>query len=152
MRIHQDVRDLAKVATYFIAATVILSSVAYGSVAALRELSDTPFLSWATAASEPSEKPLTRLDSVVNNAREIRAALEKPIPRAEPLSPITAKLAYGHLKPGGNGATAVAAITVNAQRKLKIPKAAMNAMAMDTSTSFGSQASSAVRADLHKVY
>ena len=56
--------------------------------------------------------------------RCINDNLAKPIPRPEPLPPITAKLAYGHLRPGGHGATAQ-----NFER-LKLPKAALKSNAM----------------------
>ena len=143
--VRQNTRDLAKAGTYLVAIGLLFGSFAVAG-AALRDLPDSPFFGWATAALEPStELQATRVSQVVANAREIRAALAKPIPRPEPLTPITAKLAYGHLKPGGNGASAVT------QRKPKLPKAGMEAMAMDTSPS-SFRASSTVMPELHKVY
>ena len=46
-----------------------------------------------TAASLPTREP-TRMDLMVANAREIRAALLKPVPPPEPLGPITQKPAH----------------------------------------------------------
>jgi len=46
-----------------------------------------------TAASLADREP-TRMDLMVANAREIRAALLKPLPAPEPLGPITQKPAH----------------------------------------------------------
>ena len=46
-----------------------------------------------TAASLADREP-TRMDLMVANAREIRAALLKPLPAPEPLGPITQKSAH----------------------------------------------------------
>ena len=138
MPVHQDARDLTKIGSYMVAVVVLVSSFAMAGMAALSP--ESPLLGWAATALEPSEKHVTRLDQAVANAREIRAALAKPIPRPEPLPPITAKLAYGHLKPGGTGAVA----------ERKLPSASMNAMAMDVSSSY--RASSATIPEMHKVY
>ena len=140
--------DLAKMGTYFIGVALIVSSFAFAGTAALRELPESPLFGWATSALSPApETHQTRLSQAVANAREIRAALAKPIPRPVPLPPITAKLAYGHLKPGGNGAISVA----NVDRKPKLPKAGMDAMAMSVSSS-NYRASSAVVPEMHRVY
>jgi hypothetical protein len=75
------------------------------------------------AAQSRSEK--TVLDERIATAREIKDALRKPIPRPEPLGPITAKLAN---PPSSN----VASMPEQAPRpKIKIPRAAANALAMD---------------------
>jgi hypothetical protein len=57
-------------------------------------------------------------------AREVKEALRRPIPRPEPLGPITAKVA----NPQGSKVAAVPG-----KQKIKIPRAALNAMAMDQS-------------------
>ena len=76
-------------------------------------------------------------------ARE-REALAKPIPGPPPLPPITAKLAYGHLKPGGNGHAATA------EKKPKLPKNGLTHGNNVSANSF--RASSAVIPEMHKVY
>jgi hypothetical protein len=110
----------------------------------LKEFADTPFVSWTAAVLEPAPKEPTRLSVAVTNAREIRAALAKPIPGPDPLPPITAKLAYGHLKPGGKGV-----VTGN---KFRLPQVADDAMAMDLAAPKQHRARSAVLPELHKVY
>src|SRR4029078_6124671 len=44
--------------------------------------------------SQTAEIEKTLLDTRVESSREIRQALAKPIPRPEPLGPITAKLSH----------------------------------------------------------
>jgi hypothetical protein len=94
---------------------------------------------------EPASTQETRLSQALINSREIKAALAKPIPRPEPLPPITAKLMYGHLRPGGSGATAQ-----NFER-VKLPKAALEANAMVDQPNY-LRANSATITDLHRVY
>ena len=70
----------------------------------------------------------TRLQLAVESSREIRTALATPLPPQQPLHPITAKLARGHLVPGYRAAHA--ARTPAAGEKVhKLPKAALHAMA-----------------------
>jgi hypothetical protein len=78
------------------------------------------------------------LSLAVESAREIRAALAKPIPPPPPLQPITAQLAYGHLKSGRS-------MVVKAP---KLPRAALDAMASaDTG-----RAAPLPPVELHRVY
>ena len=84
----------------------------------------------------------TYLHLATENAREIRAALAKPIQSQQPLPPIAAKLAYGHLKPGNNKKSAVANHKTPA-----LPRAALEAMA-STRKSF----SPPPQIELHRVY
>jgi hypothetical protein len=67
----------------------------------------------------PREK--TILDARIATAREVKEALRRPIPRPEPLGPITARVA----NPQGSK------IVSAPEKKIKIPRAALNAMAMD---------------------
>ena len=80
----------------------------------------------------------TRLSLAVESAREIRAALARPIPPPAPLQPITAQVAYGHLK---SGKSPVAKVP-------RLNPAALDAMA---SADVGTQAP-IPRAELHRVY
>jgi hypothetical protein len=122
----------------------LLGGTATALSSVLRQIHQTP--AWAAAALESTPQDTTRISHVVTTAREIRSALAKPIPGPQPLPPITAKLAYGYLMPGGKGA-----ISIAAPRKPRLPKAALDAMAMDVSaTNF--RAGSAVIPELHKVY
>ena len=70
---------------YFGALSAILASLyfgtSYGGAALVSRLYDT------------DQKPTTRLDEMIANAREIRQALAKPIPQPERLGPITQRLA-----------------------------------------------------------
>jgi hypothetical protein len=106
----------------------------------------------ATVASffEPhGERPPTRLSVNVENAREIRAALAKPMPPREPLPPITAKLAYGQLKHGRAVAMNTSAQKITRAPKLpKVPKAGLNAMASAETKS----SPQALNVELHRVY
>ena len=88
------------------------------------------------------ERPATRLSLVVDNAREIRAALAKPAPPRLPLPPITAKLAYGHLKNGKSPAL----------RRLNIPKAGLDAMASGAGASIDTRGALPAPVELHRVY
>jgi len=142
MKTRQDKRDLGYAGAYVLSGGLLLGSMAFAGAAAWSEMQESPFVSWVASTLEISRnQPSTRMTLLIDNAREIRAALAKPIPRPEPLPLITAKLAYGHLKPGASGATAIA----------QQGKAGMNAMAMDVSSS-NFRASSAVIPEMHKVY
>jgi hypothetical protein len=70
-----------------------------------------------------SRREKTVLDERIATAREIKEVLRRPIPRPEPLGPITAKLANPQ-----------ASKTASApDKKIKLPQAALDAMAMDQS-------------------
>ena len=99
----ETTRNFSHLGAYVFGTALLFSSFALAATIVLREFADTPFVSWTAAVLEPAPKEPTRLSVAVTNAREIRAALAKPIPGPDPLPPITAKLAYGHLKPGGKG-------------------------------------------------
>ena len=136
---HQCARDLANAGSYLIAILILVGAFSFGGMAALSPKSS--LIGWAAMEEQPPQKQLTHLDRAVATAREIREALAKPIPGPAPLPPITAKLAYGQLKPNGKGAVA--------ERGPVLPKAAVDAMAMDLSSY---RSSSAVRPEMHKVY
>ena len=73
-----------------------------------------------------SEREKTILDERIANAREIKAALSKPIPRPEPLPPVTAKRS--------NPVPAPVAATRQKTNKPKLSPAARNALAMGQKT------------------
>ena len=134
---NRNCRDLVNAGLYLCALVLIAGSVAYASASAVI---DGPALLSATPSS--ASAPPTRISEVVSGARQIRAALAKPIPRPEPLPPITTKLAYGHLKPG-------AATQVSARKRAPHP----GHQAMARGGSFGDfRASNAVAPELHRVY
>ena len=89
-----------------------------------------------TAASLPTREP-TRMDLMVANAREIRAALLKPVPPPEPLGPITQKPAH-----------AVQAVSRAIPRRL--PQAALDAHASAPGWSAASSAAYGGDFDRHK--
>jgi hypothetical protein len=70
-----------------------------------------------TAASLPEREP-TRMDLMVASAREIKAALLKPLPPPEPLGPITQKPAH-----------APKAVVKAAPAPRRLPPEALNAYA-----------------------
>jgi hypothetical protein len=94
----------------------------------------------SAAIARQSEREKTRLDERIAAARSIKQALTKPVPRPEPLPPITAKPEYAAAK-----AAAAAKVT---QRKLSAE--ARDAMA---STDFSAQSPTqpAVVYDRHAV-
>ena len=112
-RMHQNSLRQKRLRNYLFAGVGAL----FGSVASLSAivLSDLPGF-FQTAAVV--EKQPTRLDTAVNNAREIKAALATPIDGPAPLPPITEKLAYGYLKPGNTGRSTVVS---QVPRKPKTP-------------------------------
>lgn len=136
----QSARDLRNAGVYIFAAVALGVGLLLGSgLVADRVKAHSVLQSIASAFDHDGEPKPTRLSIVVDNAREIRAALAKPIPPREPLPPITAQLAYGHLKK--NGATAMVT------KAPKLPNAALDAMAsMDTGRS------APVQVELHRVY
>ena len=142
----QHLRDLAHAGFYLLTLGLLLGGLTFVATAALTNLSGSTLFEWSAAELDPQEDVQeNRISRVVANAREIQASLAKPIPGPAPLAPITAKIAYGHLKPGAQGSQATA------YQKPKIPKAALDAMAMDRS-SMKQQAFSAPPPELHKVY
>jgi hypothetical protein len=80
-----------------------------------------------------SERERTILDERIANAREIKAALSKPIPRPEPLPPITAK--RSNPVPAAVAAqTDALAGDTDKPKKPKLSPAARNALAMEHKT------------------
>jgi hypothetical protein len=145
----QNSRDLAH-AGFYLCAIVFLGGALSLGISTLSQAlaSSSAFQSIATLLDDDAdaEQNRTRLDVLVENAREIRAALARPTPPREPLPPITAKLASGSLRKGVSPVTVrpVTKITVH-----KLPKGAQDAMAMDTSSA---KQVAAPRVELHKVY
>lgn len=141
---NQDVRDLRNAGLYIFGLAALAGALVIGGgfVGNRVALSST-LQSIASIFDSDGDHSKTRVSVVVANAREIRAALEKPMPPRQALPPITAKLAIGALRPGSR----VAATT---QPKVpKLPRAAMDAMASaDTRQRF----SSGPPPELHKVY
>jgi hypothetical protein len=86
-------------------------------------MSNVNFDSFESRAASEREK--TILDERIANAREIKAALSKPIPRPEPLPPVTAKRSN----------PVPAAVAANTEKpKPKLSSAARNALAMEQRT------------------
>ena len=81
-------------------------------------------------ATRRSEQEKTVLAERIESAREIRRALARPVPPPDPLPPVTAKLAHQLEEPQQK--LAATGTTKDKPRKLKIPAAARNAMAMKT--------------------
>ena len=98
----------------YVAAIALLVPLTIASWAGLGEFSGASEI-WNTPKAASEGQP-THLDQVVSNAREIRAALQKPIPGPEPLPPITEKVAFGHLKSGGRDARAITVFALRNSR------------------------------------
>jgi hypothetical protein len=145
---NQDVRDLRNAGLYVFALTALASALVIGGgFMGNRVASSSTLQSIASIFDSDGDHSKTRVSVVVANAREIRAALDKPMPPRQAVPPVTAKLAIGALRPGSR----VAATTQpNTQPKVpKLSAAAMDAMASaDTRQRF----SSAPPPELHKVY
>ena len=149
MSFRKNARDLAHAGLYVVGLGIVFASFAFAAAVALQGLPDSALYQWTTGSVEAEDATQeTRINRVVANAREIREALAKPIPRPAALTPITEKVAYGHLKPG---AMAQASKHPVEDLKRKLPKAALNAMAMDQSPT-KQQAFSTPPPELHKVY
>lgn len=140
----QNTRDLSHAGAYVLALGILFGSMVFAGATALTDSTSLSLVNWVKNLEHSAPQEQTRLSLASENAREIRAALAKPIPKLEPLAPITAKLAYGHLKPGGSGSTA---ITVHASKR----KDGMDAVAINLSSSTF-RGSSTVAPELHKIY
>ena len=102
----------------------------------------------ATLLDTEKDAGPTRLQLAVESSREIRTALATPLPPREPLQPITAKLARGHLVPGYRAVHAARAPAAG-DKVHKLPKAALNAMA---SAKPEKPAPAPTTVDIHRVY
>jgi len=94
-------------------------------------MSNVNFDSFESRAASEREK--TILDERIANAREIKAALSKPIARPEPLSPITAKRS-NPVSAAVAAHTDVLRPTLTNRRSPKLSPAARNALAMEHKT------------------
>ncbi len=134
----QNARDLIGAGVYLCA--IGLLSIALGAGAtALKAGPEIPLFERIAETVDSQPDTTTRLSEVVRNSQKMRAALARPIAAPEPLPPITAQLAYGHLRPGSKKAAAVAK---------RFPRHALDALAMDVSVSERSY----TPPELHKVY
>jgi hypothetical protein len=142
----QNARDLAHAGIYLCCLAAIFAFVILATAAAVREAPKSALFEWAHFDREAlEENQRTRVSEAIKNAREIRAALATPVPGPSPLPPITAQVAYGHLKPGGK-----TQVIARDQRR-RLPKAALEAFAMDGMFS-NSNANRPVSPEMHRVY
>ena len=140
---NQHVRDLRNAGLYVFGLAALAGALVIGGgFVGNRIASSSTLQNVASLFDSDGERSSTRVSVAVANAREIRAALQKPMPPRQALQPITAKLAIGALRPGSRVA--------DAQPKVpKLPRAAMDAMASaDTHPRF----SSGPPVELHRVY
>jgi hypothetical protein len=136
--------DLRNAAVYLIAVMLLIGGLLTGVIALAQRVMESPLpQSVATFLDLGEDGAPTYLHLAIENAREIRAALAKPIQSQQPLPPIAAKLAYGHLRPGNNRKSAVAS-----HKTPTLPRAALEAMASTQRTSF----SPPPQIELHRVY
>ena len=141
----QNARDLRNAGLYLIALAIVGGTLVLGGIILGERAAASSFFSDLASFLEPEPDPApSRLSIAVENAREVHAALARPVQPPAPLQPIMAKLAHGHLKTGSR---------VAHPHRPKIPKAAMNAMA---SARAGAETprppATPVQVDLHRVY
>jgi hypothetical protein len=147
----QDARDLRNAGCYLVVLLAFAAAAVFAGPPLIeRAIASTDLDEIVAPFTEAeSEQAPTRLSIAVDNAREIRAALAKPQPPLEPLPPITAKLAYGHLKPDAKPGSR----TAHSHKRPKLPKAAMDAMASANGGADQPRSYSApAQVELHRVY
>jgi hypothetical protein len=153
MHMRQNPRDLTNAAIYLTVLGMLVGATALGAGVVANVLASTPALQTISAVLEPNkEEEQSRMSQMIENSREIRAALAKPPPQRPPLQPITAKLAHGKLRTAARPAPEAAP-----RRAPKRPREAMDAMAQGAPHMWQRQSTpSAVRAnpqfEWHKVY
>jgi hypothetical protein len=140
-------RDLINAAIYLVVLGVLVGGTALGAGIVAHVLASTPALETISAVLEPNkEEEQSRMSQMIENSREIRAALAKPPPRRPPLQPITATLAHGKLR-------TAAGSKPPSQRTPKLPREGLDAMAQGAPHMWQN---TPVRAnpqfELHKVY
>jgi hypothetical protein len=137
----QHIRDLRNAGLYLVALVAVAAGLlACGALLSQRVGAHTFVRAMASLIELDEPEPPTRLSIAIENAREIRAALAKPVLGPDPLPPVTAKLAHGQLKSGRAAARPHA---------LKLPQEAMDAMA---SAGHAAVRPAPPRVELHKVY
>lgn len=140
----QHTRDLRNAALYFVGLLAVAGGLVIGGVMSAKRVDASSAMQVIASAFDGVDEPAapTRLSVAVANAREIRAALDRPIPPLAPLPPITARLARGDMKPSQHAA-----------RPLRMPKAALDAMASaDIPSAQPAPRASLPRVELHRVY
>ena len=153
---NQDTRDLAHAGLYLLSLALLLLGGYYGGAYAISHQAEPVRIAAISAISPDTPEP-TRLSVNVATAREVRAALAKPIPGPPKLEPITAKVAFGHYRPGGKDYMTAAVQQPKPKAKAKrrsIPREALDAMAMQPApvhAGFGFSQQTYVRPDKHRV-
>ena len=141
----QDTRDLRNAAFYIVTLLALAGGLVLGGVLSAKRVDASAAMQAIASVFDGDETQVpTRLSVSVERAREIRAALERPIPPLEPLPPITAKVAHGHIKSGKHAA-----------RPAQLPKAALDAMAsaeIPASQTAQAPRASLPRVEMHRVY
>lgn len=97
-------------------------------------------LTIASESREPSVAEKTVLDQRIATARQIKAALHKPVAKPEPLTPITAKRTNG---PSAKLVGETYRRPKLSRERPKLSREALDAMAMDSSASSNPVPSSA---------
>ena len=136
----QHMRDLRNAGVYLLTVLALVAGViAGGALVVERNAHGTVLQTLASLFDEADEERApTRLSLAVEEARQIRAALEKPLPPPAPLQPITATVAHGDLRSGK--------ASLAKHKVPKFPKEALDAMASNELHS------PPPRVELHKVY
>ena len=135
----QHMRDLRNAGVYLLTLLALVAGViAGGALVIERNAHGTVLQTLASVFEDDDEPGPTRLSLAVEEARQIRAKLEKPLPPPAPLPPITAQVAHGDLRSGR--------ASLAKHRVPRLPKDALDAMA---STELRSPPP---RVELHKVY
>lgn len=145
----QETRDLGNAAVYLVALVVLAGGLVLGGILLAQRVDAGAAVDKIISVFSQDDEPEapTRLSVAVESAREIRAALERPIAGPPPLQPITAQVAHGHFKPGRHAASGAAS------RPPKLPKAALDAMASAEPPSAPPRPLvSLPRVELHRIY
>jgi len=143
----QYTRDLRNAAFYLVVLVTVAGGLVLGGVLSANRVDAGAAMQAIASVFDAEDEPQapTRLSIAVESAREIRAALERPIPPPPPLPPITAQVAHGQFKPGNK----------HANRPPRLPKAALDAMASAEPPAFAQPAAPRAqlpRVELHRIY
>lgn len=153
---HQDARDLAHAGLYLLSLALLLAGGYFGGAHAISHYAEPVRIATITAILPETPDP-TRLSINVATAREVRAALAKPIPGIPKLEPIAAKVAFGHYRPGGKDYMTAGIQQPKPTARTKrpsFPREALDAMAMQPApvhAGFGVHQQTYVTPDKHRV-
>lgn len=140
----RNARDLLNAGLYISALGALAGGIVLGGALLGEKVIASAAVQTVASIFEAEAEPPSRLSVVVANAREIRAALERPMPPRPALQPLTQQVAYGALRPGAKGAH------VATSSKSKVPK--LSKEGMDAMASMDTRSYVAPSVELHRIY